>query len=61
MNVYCPGTDCPLKDQCERVKEINPVVDFHFPNPPFKNKKCEFFIKIETNESDPPQVNGRGV
>jgi hypothetical protein len=36
MDINCKGTDCPLKDTCQRYSPEPP----YFAEPPFKDGQC---------------------
>jgi hypothetical protein len=42
----CSGTDCPLKEDCFRFKAPESYFQSYFENVPFKDGKCEYFMKL---------------
>jgi hypothetical protein len=45
---YCPGTNCPLKETCDRFKtQIDVKKEVHFSEVPYDHKrnKCTYHIK----------------
>lgn len=44
----CEGTNCPLKETCYRFRAIpNEYRQSYFMEPPFKDDKCDFYLKID--------------
>lgn len=50
----CKGTNCPLKKDCYRFIANSSERQSWFFNVPydFKNKKCEYFYKINNKTND---------
>lgn len=47
MQPYCPGTNCPLKENCLRYRDnIDVKKEPHFASAPYSKigEKCEFYI-----------------
>lgn len=43
----CPGDKCPIKEQCYRFKAKPSHMQTWFSEAPFKNRKCEYFVKLQ--------------
>jgi hypothetical protein len=47
LQPYCPGTGCPLKENCMRYRDnIDVKKEPHFPKAPYSilRAKCEFYV-----------------
>ena len=42
----CDGNDCPLKEDCFRFKVKPDEYQSYFVGIPFKDGKCEYFMKL---------------
>lgn len=49
----CVGNDCPLKETCYRFKAKPCEYQTYFMNPPYEDRKCEYYWKMESKPNLP--------
>jgi len=47
----CSGLGCDLKNECYRHMASYPYLKSFFSKPPIKNKKCDYFIVLDTDNN----------
>ena len=49
----CPGTDCPLKENCYRFTAPDSFHQSYFTTPPLnEDGSCDYYWKIKPQEND---------
>lgn len=48
----CPGTNCPVKENCYRFTAPNSFHQSYFTDPPIKDGECDYYWPLKTQNND---------